>query len=154
MNTNTPTYARILVCDDEAHIRQIIGRKLATAGFTVAEARNGQEALTMLDPGAQPAFIPNLIITDLQMPMITGLELCQVLRRRADLSHVPALMLTARGYILSPEDLAQTNIRQVISKPFGVKILLERVVDVLAEQSRDLIPPALLSNIGGTGLAA
>jgi CheY-like chemotaxis protein len=156
MNTNTPSYARILVCDDEAHIRQIIGRKLSVAGFTVAEARNGQEALSMLDPGAQPTFIPHLIITDLQMPMITGLELCQVLRRRADLSHVPALMLTARGYILSPEDIAQTNIRQVISKPFGVKLLLERVVTVLAEQSRDLVPPALLRGGGmdSPGLAA
>jgi DNA-binding response OmpR family regulator len=156
MNTNTNSYARILICDDEAHIRQIIYRKLTAAGFTVAEARNGQEALALLDPGAHPAFLPNLVITDLQMPIITGLELCQVLRRRTDTAHVPALMLTARGYILSPDDLAQTNIRQVISKPFGVKLLLDRVVSVLAEQSRDLIPAALLTSTGtgGTGLAA
>ena len=147
MNNNSNNYARILVCDDEAHIREIIARKLNSAGFNVQEARNGQEALALLDPGPQPGFRPDLVITDLQMPMITGLELCQVLRKRADTAHVPALMLTARGYILSPEDLAQTNIRQVISKPFGVRQLLERVVAILSEKSSALVPPSL----GGPG---
>jgi DNA-binding response OmpR family regulator len=152
MNTNTNSYARILVCDDEAPPRQIIGRKLSTVGFHVVEARNGQEALALLDSETQPSFKPDLVITDLQMPMITGLELCQVLRRRADMAHVPALMLTARGYILTPEDLALTNIRQVISKPFGVKQLVDKIVSVLSERSRELIPAQLLD--GTSGIAA
>jgi DNA-binding response OmpR family regulator len=143
MNTDSNNYARILVCDDEAHIRQIIGRKLLSVGFHVAEARNGQEALAMLDSGPQAGFRPDLVITDLQMPMITGLELCQVLRRRSDTAHVPCLMLTARGYILSPDDLANTNIRLVISKPFGVRQLLDRVVAILLEKSSALIPSTL-----------
>ena len=152
MNTNTNSYARILVCDDEAHIRQIIGRKLTAVGFQVVEARNGQEALALLDTDKQPAFKPDIVITDLQMPMITGLELCQVLRRRADTAHVPALMLTARGYILTPEDLALTNIRQVISKPFGVRQLVDKIVSVLVEQNRELVPAPLLD--GTSGIAA
>lgn len=154
MNTDTNNFARILVCDDEAHIRQIIGRKLIGCGFHVAEARNGQEALSMLDSGPQAGFRPDLVLTDLQMPMITGLELSQVLRRRADTAHVPVLMLTARGYILSPEDLAMTNIRQVISKPFGVRQLLDRVVAILSEKSSALVPPALLMDGGARGNVA
>jgi DNA-binding response OmpR family regulator len=151
MNSNANNnFARILVCDDEAHIREIITRKLVMAGFNVAEARNGQEALALLDPGPQPGFRPDLVITDLQMPMITGLELCQVLRRRSDTAHVPALMLTARGYILSPDDLVQTNIRQVISKPFGVRQLLDRVVAILHEKSSALVPPGLGGAAHGT----
>ena len=137
------TYATILVCDDEPHIRQIISHKLRSAGFTVVEARNGQEALALLDGGPATPLRPNLIITDLQMPLITGLELCQVARQRAGTSTTPVLMLTARGYVRTDEDLGRTNIRQVISKPFGVRQLLERVVKLLMETCPELVPASL-----------
>jgi CheY-like chemotaxis protein len=128
--------ATILVCDDEAHIRHIIAHKLKGAGFTVVEARNGQEALTLLDQGGRP----DLVISDFQMPLITGLELCKVMRQRTDTSAVPVVMLTARGYILTDEELAQTNIRKVISKPFGVRQLLELVVEMLTAKDPTLVP--------------
>ncbi len=140
-----PGFARIIVADDEAHIRHIIARKLTMSGFTVFEARNGQEALTLADANGPNPVRPHLVITDLQMPLITGLEMAQVLRQRAETATVPLLMLTARGYILTPEELAMTNIRQVISKPFGVRPLLEKVVAILREQSDALVPPALLN---------
>jgi len=141
MNTHTS----ILVCDDEAHIRQIIALKLRSAGFLVLEARNGQEALAMIDPSfivhpmhARPSmpdrgagFQPALVITDFQMPLMTGIELCKALKAREATAHIPALMLTARGYVLTEAELAQTNIVQVISKPFGVRQLLDRVVAML-----------------------
>jgi CheY-like chemotaxis protein len=146
MNSNTPTYARILVCDDEPHIRQIIGRKLTGAGFHTVEARNGQEALALMNSPGQPPFRPDLLITDLQMPMVTGLEVAQAVRQRPETASMPVLMLTARGYILTPDDLATTNIKQVISKPFGVRQLLQRVVELLASESRALVPPQLLSD--------
>ncbi len=135
-------HAWILVCDDEAHIRHIIAHKLRAVGFNVAEARDGGEAKALLDPGAKEPLRPNLIITDYQMPQLTGLELCMLLKARPDTAKTPVLMLTARGYSLSKEDLAQTNIRQVISKPFGVKMLLERVAQVLLTTCPDLVPPA------------
>lgn len=134
-------YARMIVADDEAHIRHIIARKLSLAGFTVYEARNGQEALALIDGALGEPVHPHLVITDLQMPLITGLEMAQVLKQRQDTCDVPLLMLTARGYILSPEELARTNIREVISKPFGVRPLLERVIKIIAAQSPLLLPP-------------
>jgi two-component system phosphate regulon response regulator PhoB len=135
-------HAWILVCDDEAHIRHIIAHKLRAVGFNVAEARDGAEAKALLDPGAKEPLRPNLIITDYQMPQVTGLELCMFLKARPDTAKTPVLMLTARGYSLSKEDLAQTNIQQVISKPFGVKLLLERVAQVLLATCPDMVPPA------------
>lgn len=119
----------ILVCDDEAHIRHVIAHKLRGAGFTVREARSGQEGLDVVM--ADPPIHPDLIITDLQMPAVDGLEMCRQLRLHAPTAATPVLMLTARGYILKPEQLAQTNIREVISKPFGVKQLLDRVMGLL-----------------------
>jgi CheY-like chemotaxis protein len=136
------TYATILVCDDEAHIRHVIGAKLRGSGFIVREARNGQEALAALE--GPESCSPALVITDLQMPLVTGLELAQTLRKREDTRCVPVLMLTARGYILSDDQLAQTNIRHVISKPFGVRQLLERVARILTDTDPALVPPALL----------
>ncbi len=57
-------------------------------------------------------------------------------------------MLTARGYTLTNDDLAQTNIRQVISKPFGVKQLVERVVQVLCATCPELVPIGLQTKAG------
>jgi DNA-binding response OmpR family regulator len=145
--------AWILVCDDEAHIRHIIAHKLRGVGFNVVEARNGEEAMALLDPAAKEPVRPNLVITDFQMPMVTGLELCKALRVRRDTAKTPVLMLTARGYTLTDEDLAQTNIRQVISKPFGVRQLLERVVTLLIAECPEFVPPALRGK-GGESLAA
>lgn len=127
-----PAPASILVCDDEAHIRHIVAHKLTSAGYVVREARNGQEGLDVVADG----FRPDLVISDFQMPILSGLEMCQRLKQLPGTETTPVLMLTARGYILPEAELAQTNIRHVIDKPFGVRQLLERVVGVLAEGTR------------------
>jgi CheY-like chemotaxis protein len=142
--------ATILVCDDEAHIRHIIAHKLKGAGFAVAEARNGQEALTLLEQGGRP----DLVISDFQMPLVTGLDLCKVMRQKPETSAIPVVMLTARGYILTDEELAQTNIRNVISKPFGVRQLLELVVELLTAKDPALVPDSARQIKPNSGKAA
>lgn len=124
MSKAAPT---ILIADDEPHIRHILTDKLRSSGFLVVEARDGEEALELAvsDP-------PDLLITDLQMPLLSGLELCQMLRSRPRTAGVPALMLTARGHVLSPTDLANTNVREVMSKPFGARQLVETVKAIIA----------------------
>lgn len=121
----------ILIADDEAHIRHVVAGKLTAAGYDVRQARNGQEALDLVTGPA--GFVPRLVITDFQMPMLSGLDLCKSLRGHAATATTPVLMLTARGYVLSEAELAKTNIRAVIAKPFGVRQLLERVQLLLAE---------------------
>jgi len=117
----------ILIADDEPHIRHIVADKLRANGYTVVEARDGEEALELAI--AEP---PHLLITDLQMPVLSGLELCQMLKARPKTSQVPALMLTARGHVLSPADLANTNIIELVSKPFGARQLVETVKTILS----------------------
>jgi CheY-like chemotaxis protein len=144
----------ILVCDDETHIRHIISHKLRGAGFGVVEARNGQEALAVLETRGQDGQFkasPGLVISDFQMPIITGVELCKVLRQRAETARTPVLMLTARGYTLTDEDLAQTNIREVISKPFGVRQLLERVVEIVGAPGAGRVPASSCNNMPARG---
>ncbi len=123
-----PNPRTILVCDDEAPIRQIIAHKLRSAGHTVREVRNGQEGL---DAVIREGLKPDLILSDFQMPVLSGLDMCKRLRESPPGADIPVLMLTARGYVLDESDLARTNIRAVIAKPFGVKQLLERVETLL-----------------------
>lgn len=117
---------RLIVVDDEAHITHVLALKLRNAGYDVRTACDGEEALEMAvqDP-------PDLMITDLQMPYMTGLELCAKLKKHSSTTGVPAIMLTARGHALSPADLSTTNIRLVLSKPFSPRQVLEEVEKAL-----------------------
>jgi two-component system, OmpR family, response regulator RpaA len=135
----------ILVCDDEAAIRQVVAMKLRGAGYEVHEARNGIEGFgyadfSSLPEGAKPRvlvpLVPDLIVTDLQMPLVSGLEMAQRFRGFAATAHVPVIMLTARGYIVDENDRGKTNIRAMMAKPFSSADLLEKVKGMLLETGR------------------
>ena len=117
---------KILVVDDEAHILHVVSLKLQNAGFEVSTAADGEEALELAE--ADP---PDLIITDFHMPVMNGVELCRALRANEALKDIPAVILTARGYALEPEDMDQAGIRTVLSKPFSPRGLLATVHEVL-----------------------
>ncbi len=121
-----PAQPLVLVCDDDAHIRYLVVTKLRSAGLDVMEGRDGQEGLELALKRA-----PDLILTDFQMPRMTGLQLCEALKKNASTSAVRCVMLTARGYTITAEQLAVTNIVQIIDKPFGVRQLMERVATLL-----------------------
>jgi CheY-like chemotaxis protein len=119
----------ILIADDEHYIRAVVATKLRGAGFTVVEARDGEEALDLAGES-----VPDLVVTDLQMPWCNGVELCAHLKQREATATTPAVLLTARGHLCSPEELAATNIRAVIAKPFSASQLVETVRRLLAER--------------------
>jgi CheY-like chemotaxis protein len=116
----------ILVADDESHILHVVSLKLRNAGFKVLTARDGQEALEMAQQQR-----PDLLITDYHMPQLSGLELCQRLKQDQNTSNIPAIMLTARGYHLEPQDTEQSGILRMLSKPFSPRHLLTTVNEVL-----------------------
>lgn len=136
MNPTSKTTARpptIVVADDETHIRLVVAEKLRSVGYIVHEARDGEEALDLVHQ-----HNPDAIITDLQMPYMSGLELCMRLAdeaRTAGTQPPPAVLLTARGHVLEPEQTSQTGIRRVMGKPFGVRELLEFVQTSLLGQT-------------------
>jgi len=117
---------KILVADDETHILHVVSLKLRNAGFEVVCAHDGLEALEMANSEK-----PDLLITDYHMPVLSGLELCQKLKQDPNTSHIPAIMLTARGYQLEPHDTEQSGILRMLSKPFSPRHLLSTVNEVL-----------------------
>jgi two-component system, OmpR family, alkaline phosphatase synthesis response regulator PhoP len=120
---------KILVADDEAHILHVVSMKLRNAGFEVLTAVDGEEAYELCS-----AEKPDLLITDYQMPLMTGLELCTLLRGQESTRDIPAIMLTARGFDIEPEEMEAARISAVLAKPFSPREVLARVNDLLAPQ--------------------
>ena len=116
----------ILIADDEPHIRYMLEFKLSRAGFTVFTASNGQQAYELAC-----RHQPDLVVSDYQMPGSDGLEFCARLKENPETSSIPAMMLTARGYKLPPSDLAKTNIKCVIDKPFSMNELIAEIGELL-----------------------
>jgi two-component system, OmpR family, KDP operon response regulator KdpE len=130
---------RILVVDDEAHIRRAVERALAARGYEVEGAEDGADAL---DRAAVAP--PDLVILDLNMPGVDGLE---VTRRLRSWSGVPILILSVREE--EPDKIAALDLGadDYLTKPFGVGELLARVRALLrrAEAAGDKHPPRYIS---------
>jgi len=124
----------ILIADDEAHILHIVSLKLRNAGYEVSTAEDGEQALAMVRE-----LRPDLLITDFQMPYLSGLELCVELRRDPETADLPAMLLTARGSALSGPELARTNIRDVMNKPFSPREVLARVETLLTPETDEAV---------------
>lgn len=116
----------ILLVDDEAPIRLLVGNRLRAVGYNVLEAADGEQALA--SAREQP---PDLVVTDLQMPHMSGLEFLVRLRAEPTLRSIPAIMLTSRGYVLSPEQMEHAGIHSMLSKPFSVRAVVEKIRAVL-----------------------
>lgn len=120
----------VLVVDDESHILHVVSLKVKNAGYRIITAEDGEEGLaTAIEQK------PDLIITDYQMPYMTGLEMCIELKKHEQTCNTPALMLTARGFSLPQNLIDQTNIAGVISKPFSPRDVLAQVQELIGQTS-------------------
>lgn len=123
----------ILVADDEPHIVRVVSFKLKLAGFEVISAGNGQEAWEILSDRSI-----DLVLTDHQMPYLTGLDLAKRMAEQPRTASIPVLMLTARGFRLTPVELQGAGIVEILDKPFSPRMLLDavrRALDVADEES-------------------
>lgn len=118
----------ILLADDEPHITHIIAHKLKRAGMEVIVVEDGEMAL-------KEAILhkPDAIITDLQMPYLSGIELAQQLSQTSECANIPIILLTARGYAVESEIEKLPSIRRLLSKPFSAKDLLGYINELLEE---------------------
>jgi len=110
---------RILVVDDESQIARVLRRGLSARGYEVQTASDGEEALTVF---AQ--WVPDLVITDLSMPQMGGLELCRHLRK---ISQVPVIVLSVKGEERTKVEALDAGADDYVTKPFGIDELLARV---------------------------
>ncbi len=124
-----PSQPLILLADDEPHITHIIAHKLKRAGMEVIVVEDGEMALK-----AAIEHKPNIIVTDLQMPYLSGIELAQQLATTAECAGIPVILLTARGYTIEGEIEKLSSIRKLLSKPFSAKDLLGHIDELLADE--------------------
>lgn len=123
MNQNAPV---ILIADDEHHIRCVLGDRLRKQGFVVVEAADGEEGLALARQHR-----PVAIVSDLQMPRMTGLEFALAAKSDSVLSATPFVLLTARSYLAAPDQIAATNIQAILAKPFSAREVVEKVSEVV-----------------------
>ena len=121
---------KVLVVDDEIHITHVVTIKLRNNGYEVISAENGAEAFDLVCEEA-----PDIIVTDFQMPIMTGLELVQKLRQTEQTKDIPVIMLTARSFSIDKEQQKELGISELVSKPFSPRELLRTVEDVLYQKA-------------------
>ena len=111
--------ATILVVDDEPQIRRVLRSTLSSQGYTITEARDGQEALEKLRE------VPSdLVLLDMNMPVMDGLEACREIRSSSD---VPIIMLTVRSAERDKVRALDAGADDYVVKPFGIQELLARI---------------------------
>lgn len=121
------TPATILIVDDEPQIRRVMRTTLSSHGYTVTEARSGEEALEKIR--SQP---PDLILLDINMPGMGGLETCREIRNGSD---VPVIMLTVRNTERDKVRALDAGADDYVVKPFGMEELLARIRAALRRAS-------------------
>jgi two-component system phosphate regulon response regulator PhoB len=119
----------ILVADDDMDIRDLVAFKLEQAGFDVTAVDNGLAALTAarLEP-------PDLVVLDVMMPGMSGIDVCRELRNDRSTSGLPIILLTARAQEGDVEVGFGAGADDYIVKPFSPRELVTRVEAVLARQ--------------------
>jgi len=126
MQTKAPLLA--MVVDDDPDFRRILQVILEQAGYRVAEASNGREALELF-----PALCPDVMLVDVNMPIMDGLELCRRIRSLKQGRTTPFLLITVRSRIDVLKEGVDSGASDYILKPFGPEDLLSRVARAIDE---------------------
>ena len=118
---------KVLIADDEPNIVTALQFLLERAGFEVAVARNGEEALAAIEAG-----MPDLVLLDLMMPLVSGYDVCRRIRERTGGARVKIVMLSARGREAEARGIAAGADLYVV-KPFSTGELSEKIRALLAQ---------------------
>jgi len=138
----TVTSARVLVVDDEPQIRRVMRTTLVARGYMVSTARNGEEALEKV---REERF--DLVLLDMNMPGIGGMEACRILRSQSD---IPIVILSIRNAEKEKVDALDAGADDYVTKPFSMPELLARIRAAL--RRAPLLSPGMpdLLNLGKT----
>ena len=136
---NSGMKSKILVVDDEPDALELVGFNLKRAGFEVLTASDGTEALKKARE-----LLPNLIVLDLMLPELDGLEVCKILRGHAQTEAIPIIMVTAKAAEIDRVLGLELGADDYLTKPFSPRELVLRIRNLLgrrpgAEASKELI---------------
>ena len=118
---------KILVADDEPNILAALEFLLQRNGFAVRLARNGEEALQLVESES-----PDLVLLDVMMPVRSGYEVCRRIRERAEWNHIKVVMLSAKGRDAEVNKGIAMGADLYITKPFSTRDLVDKVKALLA----------------------
>ncbi|MGB5218650.1 MAG: response regulator [Smithella sp.] len=118
--------SKILIVDDEKDIVELISYNLEKEGFSVVKAYDGEIALHIIKTQK-----PDLIILDLMLPKMNGMDVCRNVRRNADTAALPIIMLTAKSDEIDKVTGLEVGADDYVTKPFSVKELIARVRSIL-----------------------
>ena len=122
---------RVLVCDDDARVRGLLGRLLAAHGFSVRTADNGEHALDEIS-----RHTPDLLLLDITMPVMDGVTMLTKLKENPELKSIPVIMLTAESGRENVAYIAKLGVRDYMVKPFQDVQLIEKVKRILELQPK------------------
>ena len=120
--------ARVLLADDDAAMRDLVCRSLSAEGHAVAVAHDGQEALDLAHSAAEPF---DILVTDVQMPGISGYEATQALRLHYSALQLPVIALTAAALLSERQRAAEVGMNDFLTKPVDPQRLRAALLRVL-----------------------
>ncbi len=138
---NGPERSKILVVDDEAQIARVLKTTLSARGYMVRTAIDGDDALLTMK-----SWTPDLVITDLRMPNVDGVELCRTIRKK-DLG-IPIIVLSVRNEERNKVEALDAGADDYVTKPFSRDELLARVRAALRRASSRQEPESDVVEIG------
>lgn len=121
---------KILIVDDEEHIRELIKFNLENNGYSVVTSDNGNDALKIAKD-----IHPQLVLLDLMLPGIDGYDVCKEIRKDNNISSIPIIMITAKGEEFDKVLGLELGADDYLTKPFSIRELLARVKAVLRRTS-------------------
>jgi CheY-like chemotaxis protein len=113
---------KVLIADDELRLRKVVALHLKKAGFTVLEAGNGKQALELAKEHK-----PDLIVLDIMMPEMNGLDACIAIKADAELADTPIILLTAMAEAGDIEKGNAAGAEYYLTKPFSPKELIDKI---------------------------
>lgn len=123
---------KILIVDDELNIRELLKFNLENSGYKVIEAEDGQTAINMAKTQK-----PELIVLDLMLPGMDGLEVCRLVKNSRETAAIPIIMLTAKNEEIDKVIGLELGADDYLTKPFSPRELLARIKAVLRRSNKD-----------------
>jgi two-component system alkaline phosphatase synthesis response regulator PhoP len=134
--------AKILIIDDEEDIRELLSYNLKKEGFIVESAENGEAGLAILS-----SFKPQLVLLDVMMPGMDGIEVCEAIRTKEGFQHTLVCFLTARNEDYSQIAGLEAGADDYVSKPIRPKVLISRIKALLRRKGNVDVPAENIGNL-------
>ncbi len=125
---------KILVVDDEEHIQELIKFNLEKSGYKVICANNGIDAIKLAKEQ-----LPQLMLLDLMLPGMDGLDVCKEIRRDSNMSNMPIIMITAKGEEIDKIIGLELGADDYITKPFSVREMVARIKAILRRTTMQIV---------------